>query len=227
MKHDEDIEVLLRAREFCYLLFSKVYAAPLDAELKQIILADETREVFLLVGLEDSRVLRSYAQVSDELSVSDLDEYVSSYNSLMVGPDVLLAPPWESSYVSPDRLVFQRSTLEVREFFRSQGYVSPFYPHEPDDHLSIELSFMGFGAEKLLECYVRNDRCNSRNTIDAQRNFLDEHLLVWVPLFLDQMSEQRASHQFYYYAAELLQLFLHWDEAFLRELIGMGECDDG
>jgi hypothetical protein len=51
----------------------------------------------------------------------DVDALVSDYNHLFVGPAKLLAAPWESVYVDRERMLFQRTTLEVKSWYERFG----------------------------------------------------------------------------------------------------------
>lgn len=52
------------------------------------------------------------------------------------------APPYESCYRSPERVLPQASALEVREQYRNAGLAVKRLNREPDDHIGLELEFM-------------------------------------------------------------------------------------
>jgi TorA maturation chaperone TorD len=63
----------------------------------------------------------------------------SEYTALMIGPAKLPAPPWESAYLTRERIIFQESTLKVRRAYQKYQFLPANYPYEADDHLALEL----------------------------------------------------------------------------------------
>ena len=107
----------------------------------------------------------------------------ADYNRLFVGPGPLLAPPWESAQRSVDHLLFDRHTLAVRAWFARFGLEAPERGREPDDHLGLELAFMGHLCD-LAAAAAPAARAELRR---AMAGFLDEHLLRWAPACLEQV----------------------------------------
>lgn len=66
--------------------------------------------------------------------------------------------PWESVYVSPDRLVFQASTLAVRDAYGAAGFVAKNKGAEPDDHIATECDFMAKLAAQAAEAFAMPGR---------------------------------------------------------------------
>jgi len=73
----------------------------------------------------------------------DAEAAEQDYLRLFVGLGMPLAPPWESAWASDARLIFQRETLDVRYWYRSAGLQAAALHHEPDDHIGLELEFVG------------------------------------------------------------------------------------
>ena len=95
------------------------------------------------------------------------------YTALFIGPRKKLAPPWESVYRSPDRLVMQEPEREVVRAYASErvGFEG-MGGHRPADHVALELQFVAL----MLERSAR-----SRSARASLRRFLDQHLLQWLP----------------------------------------------
>ncbi|MGD8188496.1 TorD/DmsD family molecular chaperone [Brevibacillus ginsengisoli] len=91
------------------------------------------------------------------------------FNRLFVGPDKLLASPYESSYRNPEKTLMQRETLQVREFYSWVGLEVANKGIEPDDHLALELEFI---------CYLLATHAEEGFPVEYQE-FLEKHLLVW------------------------------------------------
>lgn len=102
------------------------------------------------------------------------------------GPDFV--PPWESVYFNPDRLVFQKETLEVREWYRRFGVESRHLHHEPDDHIALEMAFLAMLAERAHTSAAEGGDSERQRLTDAMRDFLSQHLLRWAPACLERLA---------------------------------------
>ncbi len=100
----------------------------------------------------------------------------------------MLAAPWESVYRSKTGLTFQESTLRVREIYQSFGLEAEAIHREPDDHIGIELTFIGRLSEGAAEAAAGGDATELGRHVDAQRAFLRDHLLEWAPRCLELVS---------------------------------------
>lgn len=195
----EKREVLLDAlshREFLYRYAWRLLAAPLDEVALSAVaegLADEPVAIIAgeggrLVGLQ--RQLCEEAHRLLEVASEPLVLLDAEYTRLFVGPGKLPAPPWESVYRADGDLLFQESTLHVREAYREAGFKAAGYPREADDHVATELSFMATlakGAAAALEV-ADVDRASAFMT--AQKKFLDAHLSFWLPRFAERLTVQ-------------------------------------
>ncbi len=103
-------------------------------------------------------------------NASDLDCINMKYdfNKLFVGPGTLLAPPYESCYLNPEKVLMQQVTLRVRKAYKDAGLVITNKNIEPDDFLAYELEFLLF-----LLSDNKNDYKYIFNT------FMDKHLTKW------------------------------------------------
>ena len=135
-------------------------------------------------------------------------EIAWDHTRLFVGPGEMLAPPWESVHRSRRRLTFQEVTLEVRARYAEFGLESATLHAEPDDHLALELAFLGHLS--VVAAAARDDgdtdvlaACHA-----AQRRFLEEHLLAWAPACL-ALVETHARTDFYRGLAGLTRGTLH------------------
>lgn len=107
------------------------------------------------------------------------EDLAEDYQRLFVGPGHLLAPPYESVHRTRDRLLFDVPTFEVRAAYNEFGMQAPRLNREPDDHLGLELSFLGSLCNIALDAIDREDRAALQRALAAQRRFLAEHLLPW------------------------------------------------
>lgn len=90
------------------------------------------------------------------------------------------ASPSESVWLSDDHLICQDAMFELRQIYASKGVAAPDWRLRPDDHLVFQLQF--------IACCLRQAR-----SIDDWRslaNFLDEHLLRWLPDFAGRVANR-------------------------------------
>ena len=218
----EAAELLLANRLYLYSLLHKTFGRDPDAELLTLLSAETTVNAFALLSEEKGDVLDRVgpllegvrAKVNDPAIREDVK---AEYMHLFVGPDKLVAPPWESVYRGEDAMLFQEVTLEVREIYRGFGLLPEGYPHVADDSLALELAFMAKLAERALEDLHNEDEVGLGRLIESSEEFLSRHLLLWIPKFLERM--QKARTQFLYpQLCVVLDAFLKRDRDTLQEL---------
>jgi TorA maturation chaperone TorD len=112
-----------------------------------------------------------------------IDALTEDYRALFIGPGRLLAYPWESVYLSEERLIFDAQTLKVRALYRQYDLQVPQTTREPDDHIGFELAFMVHLCSLGLVACQSRDAAGLARSLEAQRGFLREHLLRWTPAF--------------------------------------------
>lgn len=105
----------------------------------------------------------------------------SDYQRLFVGPEKILAPPWESVWRSEKRLMFQEQTLEVRERYRRYGLEIHNMYHEPDDHIKLGLAFVACLAKLGTEMYDILDFESYQRLLNEKNIFFAQHLQSWAP----------------------------------------------
>jgi TorA maturation chaperone TorD len=90
------------------------------------------------------------------------------FDTLFVYPDGII-PPLESRYISPKNVPIG----SVSEFYEKADLtMNEEFEYIPD-HISLEFLFMSY----LIET----------NELDLQENFLEEHIMNWVPHYCDEV----------------------------------------
>ena len=103
------------------------------------------------------------------------DKIVSDYQDLFVGVNgVVKAPVWESIYTSCEPIMFQRSTLDARQWYARFGLKVEKLYNEPDDHAGQLLMFFAY----LL---------SNEETKNEAEEFFKSHIANWINEFADNI----------------------------------------
>lgn len=130
-------------------------------------------------GLEVlQRWTEAHATGISDASFSDLK---LDYTRLLIGLDNMPTAPWESVYFNRERLVFQEQTIQVRGWYAQFGLQAEKLNKEPDDHIGLEILFLSHLASLALQAIEQNDENALKKVLQAQSDFLSEHLLRWGP----------------------------------------------
>lgn len=152
-------------------------------------------------GLE---VLQAWSQRNaNGLSVAEFDAIKKDTLYTFIGVDKVIAPPWESVYFSERRLIFQKETYDVRDWYASFGLQAECKNREPDDHIGLEMVFLANLATQALRSLEAGDDNGAERYIQAQRDFLSRHPLRWGPAWANLVM-QNAATDFYRGIALLL-----------------------
>lgn len=161
-------------------------------------------------------------------SQNDFDELHADYTRLFVGPRAPMAPLWASYYLEPEKLLFQQTTLDVRNLYRTYGLVfDGGLNEEADDHLGLELDFLfrlnarmarmarEGGLESADDGMPERAGCDARrkefeDMREVQRRFVGSHMRSFAPAFEKAVAEH-SSTGYYQGFARILVGFLEID----------------
>ncbi len=224
---NDAIAILLANRSYLYSMLQRIFGVQPDVELIGSITNEHTREGLQLLVQEDDQQFDSYFKLFDQylkdMSVDPkgtIEKLKDEYTYLLIGPNKLPAPPWESVYLTKERLIFQESTLKVRRSYMKYNFLPSNYPHEADDHLALELDFMVHLA-KLSQEYAENEKKEElKSVLLDQKSFLNDHLLVWIGDFAEEIQQGKTQY-FYPQMANLTTQVLKRDIFVLEELISL------
>ncbi len=215
----DSIAIILVNRTYLYRLMQNFFGNEPTIESLGILFSEHTMTSLTLLSLEDGiDQLKSFADQLNSDTDTALDKVRSEYTRLFIGPTKLPAPPWESVYITKERLLFQESTLEVRKCYLKYSYRPTNFRSEPDDHLALELDFMA-NLSHLAENFFQDDKTSeSVDILKDQKAFLEQHLLVWVPQFVSEL-EAATCHPLYLGMASILRNFLQADLVAIDEIL--------
>ncbi len=177
------------------LLGKTLYEIPTPKGIKRLV----DNEVFTEAPFADTHpdvlqglaLLEKWSHVFQQDDRSDdlFKELQVDYTKLFTGMRKLPIAPWESVYFSDERLVFQEQTMDVRAWYRRYGLEVERLHQEPEDHIGLELLFVAHLAQLGLKALNSGNNSEFEQALTAQRDFLSKHLLLWGPLWCEQMLE--------------------------------------
>jgi TorA maturation chaperone TorD len=175
-------------------------------------------------GTELAEGFTQIAEYASSLKGADLEktrvDLAVEYAGLILGmwrkPN-LLRHPSESAYREGQLMGERRD--QVLAIYRRWGVDKTREFKEPEDHIALELQFMTQLSEKTSAALKNGDLSEVKKCLEAQRDFLDEHLGIWVPkLCADILKLARSD--FYKAIVKITQGYLNLDKQMIAELIG-------
>jgi putative dimethyl sulfoxide reductase chaperone len=115
---------------------------------------------------------------------------------MFIGLKYVEAPMWESVYFSEKKLMFQEQTLQIREWYARFNLQAEKINKEPDDHIGLEMLFIAHLASLALQAIEKDDKKSLDGILQAQREFLSDHLLRWGPAWA-KLVKHHAATDFY------------------------------
>lgn len=136
--------------------------------------------------------LRQPAQSLAEYAESGPAEFRQmgfEFNRLFVGPDSPPAPPYESVYLSPERLVMQEQTLAVRQMYQAENLMIVSQGTAPDDFIAAELEFAAYLLNRAFAESAAGNSANALKYRDLFSSFMQEHPRRWLREFAEIVTE--------------------------------------
>lgn len=213
----------MELRKLGYEILKKVFYMEPDIEFINAIIDSNILEEFpfrkVSLSIEEGVGLAIEELKNNERELNSYHEKLHwDYTKMFIGPNYLLAPPWESTYFNDSRLLFQEQTFKVRETYLKYNFIPKNYPYEPDDHIGCELDFMNKLSSLSLDMIKLNNEKRLRSLLDEQQSFISEHLKKWIDMFVENI-EQFSETDFYRGFALILKGFIAIDKEILEELI--------
>lgn len=154
-------------------------------------------------GGDDERLLaRCLEELDGDLAQRLNVEYTRLFRGIREGYG--LPPPYESLYRG-DRLMSD-VTLAVRRRYEAAGFGDVEPAAGPPDHLGAELRFLALLCFREMEGWATQDPQGAARTIAHQREFLDQHLLAWLPSYAERIRTE-SREPFYAAIAGLTRSF--------------------
>jgi len=140
------------------------------------------------------------------------------FTRLFIGPGQPIAPPWESIYRTPEKLLFGWPALQVREAYRLEGFEIKCKYQMPEDHMGLELMFLASASDALAKTISNDNQSTIPLMIERHVDFISNHPLTWIEDFMNDVSASD-SIGFYSGLIELIWGVLLWDLELLQEML--------
>ena len=218
-EQEMDLAALMDGRARTYGLLSRLFLKEVD---KPVL--TELQGMRFPAATGNSDVDEGYLRIARYLSntwensVTDLAvDYVRTF--IGHGVDAFSAAyPFESVYTSEKRLLMQDARDEVLAIYRAAGLDKKESWKEGEDHIALELEFEQVLANRTTEALKRGDEDEAAALLTTQQNFLNDHLISWVPMMTADM-KRFSQTDLYQGLAYLTDGFLETDRAFLEDVL--------
>ena len=215
-----ELEAILETRKNFYAFLYRWYVEEPARELAEDLVNgkfqfQEFAALELNADLSESfRLLKEYMKKSKgEGAATVYENLMKEFTILFVGPFRLPVQPYEAWWVTGklggELLAKLKGEYWNADISKSQEFI------ETEDHIGFELKFMHYLCEETLAADTEKRR---RECLKLQRNFFDEHILKWIPIFCDALYYYEAS-DFYKGIAKLTKGFIMLDDAVLTDLL--------
>ncbi|MFS0780179.1 molecular chaperone [Bacillus sp. 1P06AnD] len=224
----EDVSHIFHAREFAYDVLRRFFIEEPSREYLKPFIYQNMIDLFPFQEESESikegiQEIKHYCSAADPVnSNEDYDSLHWDYTKMFIGPFDIEVLPYESTYVTKDKLIFQGTTLAVRYIYGKFAYQSADHM-EADDHIGLELDFMFHLNQLCIEsCNPANPNALAevQYLLHEQHTFLDKH----ISRFVDELSDGIIAHAdtaFYKGLAKILQGFITIDLKVLNELLNI------
>ncbi len=212
-----EFDAIMSDRMEVYALLARLFGREVDDELL------ETLRGSAVIEADDGDwhgalgMMRGYL-ASPEASTLDL---ARDYAKAFCGAGSTKknsAYPFESVYTSENGMLMQEARDEVLAWYREFGLGKSKTWYDCEDHLALELEFMGYLIGRAVEAKGKGDEAEVRRLMAAQRDFSREHLANWVPSFARD-ADHKASTDFYRGLARFASQYIKRDAAALAETV--------
>jgi len=215
----EVVSTLLAGRAYVFSAFHRLLGSEPTKELLNAVSSEESLQVIALFE-GDSEAAAKLKAVFVSCADLDVDAAKMEYTRLFLGPDTLIAPPWESCYTAKERALFQESTLAVRSWYQQYSYVPAGYPSHPDDHISLMMHFLALTTERAKVCLEQDLLCGYKSLLEGQKLFEKNHILNWMDAYCDDMDKSETK-VLYPQLVRAMAEFIAYDQQAIGELLAV------
>jgi len=147
---------------------------------------------------------------------SRLDEWTDQlsleFARLFIGPAHPPAIPFASFYLSGSHSLMTEETIAVRKQYLEAGLALKNLYQMPDDHIAIELDFLYYLTERVLESLENGGDPQAEKYLKLRHEFLMDHFVLWAPAFANRILESTEEDYFKGAASFLLEMVEYYSQ---------------
>jgi TorA maturation chaperone TorD len=221
----KDLTKVHQFREMFYLFLSRSFSREVDKPFLQSLFDVSHSLQGSLKDIDESSLGRGrdlLKSFCSEIRTADaevvLGDLARHYAFLFLGVGSENVALCESAYRNERGLLFQNAYFDILEKYREVGLGKREDFPEPEDHLSLELAYMAHLSHRTISSIQTGKEEEMKKYYQYQKNFLKDHLLLWIPQFARSLSEISPS-KFYEALTCLLEGYIKMDFEFLDSLL--------
>ena len=197
-----------QARSNIYALLSRILMQELDDDMLTTIKNDDQI-------LEFFPNLKKWELLSTLQNSELLGEHL---NPDFVNLSVLHLVPYETFYTRDDQKIETGGANPVTDIYSAYNFMVDYEVARvvSSDHIGVELEFMHHLCEAQMKAMEEGDDESAKDFLNAQKEFLNVHLLKWAPMYLINMKYESRT-PLYYDAAEMALEFILSDNELVNE----------
>lgn len=194
-------------RQRLYAFFSRLWVKELDAEA-----------VSMLRGPLGQALLPAFTASSEAGELEDPERRAATVDADFTHLTVVNLVPYEGFFRRDDGLLEAGAVNPVATFLQRYGFEVDLAAARSlaPDHLGIELEVMSVLCAREAEAFASDNGPAGRAVRRVQREFLEQHLLAWAPVYLFA-AIRNARTRLYREAAEATLQFLFTDHELVAE----------
>jgi len=209
---------LISNRENLYQFLGRFYKVEIDQTL-----LDHMEGMCFPTECGDDELAEGYRMLEEylrNLGSDPLTDLAVDYARVFLGAGIVgddAAYPYESVYTSSKRLIMQDARDQVVAAYRAKGLNKAETLELPEDHIALELEFMAHLCHETQQAFVTQDWPAVSVCLKEQMEFLEQHLLNWVPAFCADI-EKFAGTEFYKAVAKVTNGYLRLERSILEDM---------
>ena len=213
---DAQVENILRVRAEIYRILRDLFYREPTQELLERLSSHPILKAFSERHPNEGvrKTSKNLMEAGRELIEKELTDTWAEFTRLFIGPGKPVAIPFESVNRN-ERSLKGEIWTEIRDWLLDSGYILE-EKSVLEDHIAVEFEYMMLSSIDALESFKRGK--NPYEILAKQQEFMEEHLLRWVPGFTENIIENSTS-SFYRCLAEFTANFIEDDCETLRDVI--------
>jgi TorA maturation chaperone TorD len=131
---------------------------------------------------------------------------------------ILNAYPYESVFMNDEGHINPTPTNPTLQFYLEHGYEIDLNKTRvlSPDHIAVELEFMITLIQEQLRAYSMNDQEGEKKALNLQKEFMENHILQWAPIYLIAARDMSET-PFYYDVCQMALDFIMTDYEYILE----------